>query len=403
MKKSSQKKPAIALVYDKLTTTYGGAEWVLLALHEAFPNAPLYTTLHLQKKTPWTKVFTVFTSFLQRSPYKNHRFLVWLFPLAFESLDFSEYDVIISITSGEAKGILTKPNQVHISYILTPPRYLYSHKETYLNSLPLLKLPFISYFVQKLFAYLQWWDQAAAARPDRVIAISKKIQSRINQTYNRTADLIYPPVTDIPPTVQPFTPPAPYLLSLSRLVAYKRIDLSIQAAIATHSNLIISGKGEEEKRLIDSAGTHAFIRKKEPLIQWLQNHLSNVSRECRILFVGHVTNQERLKLLAGAQALLMPGLEDFGITALEAASLGTPSILHKESGVSEVLAHKKHALHISRESIAVLQAAIEDLPHHTFAFTTLQTQAKTCSTRVFTSKFQKYMYDSIILSKSEKK
>src|SRR3989304_9837143 len=138
--------PSVALVYDRVNTPYGGAENVLLALHQAFPTAPLFTALYSPKHAPWAAVFpAVRASFLNRLPFLRtaHRWLAWLMPLAFESLDFSDYDLIISITSAEAKGILTKPDQLHLCYLLTPPRYLYQSKKHSLNSHWLLRLPLI--------------------------------------------------------------------------------------------------------------------------------------------------------------------------------------------------------------------------------------------------------------------
>lgn len=388
-------EPTIALVYDKVNTTYGGAEWVLLALHQAFPNAPLYTTLYDQRSATWAKPFRVLTSFLQKLPTKNHKLLVWLFPLAFESLDLSSYDVIISITSGEAKGVITKPSQIHISYILTPPRYLYTHKEKYLQGTRVLSLPGISFFTKLAIRYLTWWDRVAVYRPDTLIAISKRIQKRITTVYKRNSDLIYPPLP-IPNDVKDISPiasRAPFLLSLSRLVQYKRIDLSLKAALNTKKTLVIAGEGEEKQNLIKLAGSQAQIRTTEKLADFIRTHTSS---EGLVLFVGHVSNTERLQLLASASALLMPGLEDFGITALEAAYLGTPSIIHKESGVAEVLSHKKATLHIPAETTSAVTAALKQLSNTTFDLATLQDQAKACSTKVFTSKFREYVYDSII-------
>lgn len=392
MKKEPE--PTIALVYDKVNTKYGGAEWVLLALHEAFPDAPLFTSIYDKKTAKWAKNFKVISSFLQKIPIKKHAFLVWLFPLAFESLDLKNFDVIISVTSGEAKGVLTKPNQVHISYMLTPPRYLYTHSQRYQSRFPLLQLPIFSHFYGMLTNYLRWWDRAATFRADTHIAISSTVQKRISALYHIESDIVYPPT---PNTQQPktllFQNTTSFLLSLSRLVAYKRIDLSIKAALQLQRTLIVAGQGEELNRLVALAGKQARLRTSEQLSTFLETFTKQPGL---ILFVGHVSNTERVSLLAAATALLMPGLEDFGLTALEAASLGTPTILHAKSGASEVLQHSKSAIHISEETTEQLIQAIKLMDTTSLSPTVLRAQAEKCSAKVFTRKMKEYVYDSII-------
>ncbi|MCB9800786.1 MAG: glycosyltransferase [Pseudomonadales bacterium] len=403
MKENNQPQvPSVALVYDKVNTQYGGAEWVLRALHDLFPKAPLFTSLYAPKNALWASVFKVVPSFLQKLPIKSHKLLLWLFPLAFESLDLSGYDVVISITSGEAKGVLTKPNQVHLSYVLTPPRYLYTHRSEYIDRHRFFSLPLIRSLIHIPLHYLQWWDQAAAYRPDQMIAISKKVQERIHILYARDADLIYPPLPQLPvvskKTIDTLSQ-SRWHLCLSRLVGYKRIDLAVKACVANNSTLVIAGEGEEKRKLVQLAGSKAVLRHgSEEVISFVTDHTRT---QGSILFLSHVTNRERTALLAAAQSLIMPGLEDFGITALEAATLGTPSILHAESGVSEVLKNQESAIHIHEESVLAVQTALSQLTTINWRSSTLQAQATSCSTKVFTSKMNDYVYDSIIRLKND--
>src|SRR5204863_2360893 len=125
----------VALVYDRVNK-WGGAERVLLAMHKIFPDAPLYTSVYNRRKSPWAKVFKVKTSFLQKFPFAkaSHELYAFLMPLAFERFNFNEYDLVISVTSEAAKGIITKPETRHISYILTPTRYLWSGYKDYFRS-----------------------------------------------------------------------------------------------------------------------------------------------------------------------------------------------------------------------------------------------------------------------------
>jgi len=161
----------VALVYDRVNK-WGGAERVLLALHELFPDAPLYTSVYNKDKTKWAKVFDIRTSFLQEFPFAKeaHELYPLLMPAAFESFNFDEFDLVISITSEAAKGIITKPHTRHICYCLTPTRYLWSgYKEYFQNGLSkILSLPAIT--------YLRHWDRVASTRPDAYIAISHEVQ-----------------------------------------------------------------------------------------------------------------------------------------------------------------------------------------------------------------------------------
>ena len=156
----------VVLVYDRVNK-FGGAERVLMALHEIWPEAPLYTSVYDPESTPWTKGWDVRPSFLQKFPWarRNHESLGWLMPLAFESLDLSGFDVVISLTSEAAKGVITSPRQLHICYLLTPTRYLWSHAVAYLGTVPLPLRPLA--FVAQL--KLRHWDFVAAQRPDHII------------------------------------------------------------------------------------------------------------------------------------------------------------------------------------------------------------------------------------------
>ena len=200
----------LALVYDRVNT-WGGAEQILLALHSIWPEAPLYTAVYHAPSAPWAKVFpAVIPSFLQRLPWAktHHQWFPWATPLAFESLHFDEYDAVISVTSADAKGIITRPGTFHLCYCLTPTRYLYSHP-----TLPPL-----------LSDYLKWWDSVACHRPDAYLAISHTVQNRIAQRYGQPSSVVYPPVD-----LASFTPgpPRDYFLSVGRLVYHKQPELLV--------------------------------------------------------------------------------------------------------------------------------------------------------------------------------
>lgn len=299
----------VALVYDRLNK-WGGAERVLLALHKLFPQAPLYTSVYDEKNARWAQVFDVRTSFLQKAEalrgYNDK--LPFLMPLAFESFNFDDFELVISVTSEAAKGILTKPGTSHICYCLTPTRYLWSSYDEYFRNglFRLISKPAVS--------YLKNWDKIAAQRPDRYIAISAEVSSRINKYYGRESKVIYPPVTLEKNKTEVERSERYYLLvsRFSRGSYYKKVELAIKAFNRSGEKLLVVGSG--------------------PMLGDLKK-LGNSNIE----FLGEVSDQRLGKLYAGALSLIFPGKEDFGLVIAEAQSFGTPVIAYKEGGATEII------------------------------------------------------------------
>lgn len=365
----------IALVYDRVNTPHGGAEKVLLALHQLFPDAPLYTSVANLNKAKWAKIFDVKTSFVQSLPFakNNHRLLAWMMPLAFESLDLSAFDIVISVTSAEAKGIITRADQLHICYLLTPTRYLYSHKKHYQDNLT--NWLFIKSFARKFLSYLRWWDQAAASRPDVLIPISKLVAARTYQYYHRkTQPVVYPPVEVISKknnVSKPTEMQGEYYLVVSRLVSYKRIDLAIRACHQLHKKLLIVGSGPDHQKL---------------------NKLKKELQANQVHFLGNVSSKKIAELYQKCIALVLPGQEDFGVTILEALSYGKPVIIQKNSGVSELITHQTHGVLLSNETVNAVVTAITQLENSTFDRRKLIGVAK----KLTTKQFQEKMYHDIV-------
>ena len=289
----------VALVYDGVNK-WGGAERILLALHEMFPEAPLYTSVYNKEKAPWASVFKIKTSFLQKIPYisSSHDLLAVLMPLAFESFDFNGFDLVISLTSEAAKGIITKPSTKHICIMLTPTRYLWSGYNDYFKN---RVLRFISKSAVK---YLKYWDVIASKRPDKILAISSEVKQRIKKYYDLDSDIIYLPVSSLQNTKEHID--EEYYLIVSRLVYYKRIDIAIKAFNALGLRLKIIGVGSEEKNLKKIAGRN-------------------------IEFLGMVSDEKLSLYYQNCIGLIFPGLEDFGLTMVEAQSFGKP-VLHSGAG-----------------------------------------------------------------------
>lgn len=340
-------KPKIALVYDRVNTPYGGAEKLLLALHEIFPEAPLYTSLYDEKLATWATVFDVKTSWLNKISWlKNkHQWIAFLMPLAFESFDFSKYDLVISIASAEAKGIITKPETKHLCYLLTPPRYLYSHRDFFIANSVVFNLPIIGWVGKKLLDYLTRWDQIAIRRPDIIVPISKLVQKRVEDFYGiKCEEPIYPSLASNQRSVTPnFKKENAPLLIVSRLVPYKNIDLAIRACQELDQPLDIVGRGESEDHFRELVNKPHLIR-----------------------FYKNIDSKELDKMYDECLALLMPGEEDFGIVALEALAHSKPVLINHNSGASELIEDKKSGLHLKRLDLEGLKSAILEVKKYDF-------------------------------------
>lgn len=320
----------VALVYDRVNK-WGGAERVLIALHELFPDAPLYTSVYSPEKARWAKKFSIKPSFLHRLPFarSSHEYFALFMPLGFESFSFDGYDLVISVTSESAKGIITKPGTKHICYCLTPTRYLWSGYDEYFSS------DFLRISSQPAISYLRAWDMIASKRPDVMVAISKEVQGRIKKYYNRATEVIYPPVALPGTRVQRYkgtTIEGEYFLVVSRLVPYKRVDLAIEACNKLKAPLQIVGVGSDERRLRRMAGP-------------------------TVTFLGSLTDDEVVGYYRSCRALIFPGFEDFGISIVEAQGMGKPVIAFKGGGAQEtVIDGKTGVFFYPQTSEALLKA-----------------------------------------------
>ena len=292
----------VALVASWLNQ-YGGAERVLEAAHDVFPDAPVFTSTYWPAAMPAAyRTWDIRVSYLDRIPIANQRLLLPLYPSAFQALDLRGYDTLLSITSAFAHGVRVPPGARHICYCLTPARFLWSYHEYVererIGRLPRAVLPL---FVRRLRA----WDRRAADRVTQFVSISTQVRERIAKYYQRDSTIIYPPVD-----VERFhvcDTPDDYFLILSRLVPYKRIDLAVQAFNELGLPLVIAGDGRDRARLQEMAKPN-------------------------VKFQGRVSDDESRDLLARCRAFLFPGEEDFGITPLEANACGRPVIAFAGGG-----------------------------------------------------------------------
>lgn len=320
----------VAIVHDWLVT-YAGADRVVDQLKQAFPNAVIYTLVYDKAKfPPHFQRYDVRTTYIQKLPFATRLYknLLTLMPKAFESLDLTEYDLVISSCSCCSKGVVTRPDAVHVCYCHTPTRYLWDFYYTYLNNAGWLKRRLIPGMIHKM----RLWDRLAADRVDYFVANSRYIAKRISKYYRREAAVVYPGVhmNEYAVTEQP----EDYYLVVSRFTYYKRIDLAVEACTRLGKRLIVVGGGEEEKQLKALAG---------PTVD----------------FKGKLTDEEIKPLYTHARAFLFPGEEDFGITPVEAQSAGCPVLAYGRGGATETVQEGRTGLFFAEQTVDSVAECIQ--------------------------------------------
>jgi len=332
------KNNKVAIVYDWIDK-WGGVERVLLHLHSLFPDADFFTSAVDRKAAQWARGFSIQSSFLQAFPSwlrANRALLAPLFPLAFESFKFDDYSLVISITSAFAKGIITKPGTKHICYLLTPPRYLWSHTKDYLPGIK-------GILAQPLYTHLKNWDRIASHRPDAYISLSQTTAERVREYYHIETPVVYPPFDteywDL--RIMQMKEPKgilckkPYYLSVGRMETYKKTDLIIDVARQNKSgNFIFVGTGSLEKD----------YKKKAP-------------QNCQ--FLSRVSDEELSYLYSHARAFIMPQNEDFGYVSLEAQYHGCPVVAYRAGGACETVIEGESGLFFDDQTAQSLASQLE--------------------------------------------
>ena len=324
----------VALVHDWLTGQRGG-EKVLEVLAEVFPKAPIYTLFHFkgsQREDIERRVIR--TSFLQGMPFlrNKYRFYLPLFPMAVEMFDLQAYDLVVSTSHCVAKGVIPRPDALHVCYIHSPMRYAWNLYFSYFS--PARLSPFSRFVIPPVVHGLRTWDVASSARVDHFVANSANVARRVERYYRRKADVIHPPADTDFFTPDESAPTGDYFLIVSALVPYKRIDLAVEAFNGTGAPLKIVGAGPEYK---------ALNRRARPNIE----------------FQGSVGSEDLRRLYRGAKAFIVPGEEDFGIAAIEAQACGTPVIAYDRGGSREAVVPGKTGLLFEEPSAAGLLGALD--------------------------------------------
>ncbi|MBU4216989.1 glycosyltransferase [Patescibacteria group bacterium] len=352
----------IALVHDHLAQD-GGAEKVLKVLADMFPEAPIYTLLYEEKHVnKYFKGREIKTSIIQKLPggVKHYQWYLKYMPIAVEFFDLSDFDIVISDASAFAKGVITKPDTLHICYCHTPTRYLWDYTHQYINELSYNK--YFKKVISLVLNKLRIWDFVAAQRVDLFIANSQTVQKRISKYYRRDSEIIYPPVELSRFKIS--NESKDYFLIGGRLAAYKRVDIVVEAfKKLKDKKLKIFGSGVDIERLKSIA-----------------NGADNIE------FLGRVSEDEKAELYSNCLAFINPQEEDFGITVVEAMASGRPVIAYKKGGATETVISGKTGLFFDNQSVESLVEAINVFDKHEFNSSEIKKHAESFSEQIFKDK-----------------
>lgn len=359
----------VALVHDWLNQL-GGAENVLEELVALAPSSPIYTSIYAPARMPNAyRAWDIRTSFMQRLPgaAAHHQKYLPLYPLAFQRMDLSRYDLVLSNKSGFCHGVRTKSEHgraVHVCYCLTPTRFLWQY-DLYRQREQIGGVT--SRVLQPLLAQLRRWDWAAAQRVDHFIAISSEVQKRIRSIYGRESAIIFPPVDVDYFTPNPRQEVGDYYLVVSRLIPYKRIDLAVGAfRHLPGEKLVVVGDGRDLDALKAAAS-------------------SNVQ------FLGRQPRARVRELLRGCRAFLFPGLEDFGIAPVEAMSSGRPVIAFGGGGALDTVLPGVTGELFGEASVASLAVALASFDWRAYDPAACRAQAERFSAANFRRQLASYL------------
>lgn len=356
----------IALIHDHLAQD-GGAEKVLKAISDIYPDAPIYTLLCEKKQVDkYFKDKKIETSVIQKLPggVKHYQWYMPFMPMAVEFFDLRGFDVVISDASAFAKGVITSPDTLHICYCHTPTRYIWDYTHQYINELNYNK--YFKKIISLVLNYIRMWDRLAADRVDVFIANSKTVQKRIKKYYKKDSVVIYPPVDldkfEISNQI------GDYFLIGGRLAPYKRVDMVIEAFKKLDLKLKVFGSGVDLERLKKIAG-----------------------KNTKIEFLGRITEEEKADLYKNAQAFINPQEEDFGITVIESLSSGRPVIAYAKGGATETIIEGKTGIFFNKQTPESLVEAVKKFQATEFDPAEVRNSAIAFSLENFKSNIRKFV------------
>lgn len=355
--------PKVAIVHDWLIG--GGAEKVVEQIHKLYPEAPIYTAC----ATPsWQKRLDskVVTSYMQKWPFFKLR--KWLGPLRahwFSHLDLSSYDLVISSSGAEAKGVQVAEGALHINYCHAPTHYYWSRYEQYLQNPGLGWFNWLARLGLKLLLEpMRHWDLKAAKRPDYMIANSSYTQAQIKKYYGRDSVVIHPPVDSKPFAGSSHTR-AGFVIT-GRQTPYKRIDLAVAACSQLSIPLRVIGRGPDHRRLVQLAGPS-------------------------VIFLRKTGDAELAEHLRSANGFIFPGLDDFGIAAVEALAAGTPVIAYRGGGALDYVEPGKTGQFFDKQTVGALVKVLQDFKPEHYKPETLRAAANQFSPEQFDKQFKAFV------------
>jgi glycosyltransferase involved in cell wall biosynthesis len=356
----------VALVHDWLTGMRGG-EKVLEAIAELYPAAPIHTLLHARGSVsaPLERQSTR-RSFVQWLPAaaRQYRQYLPLFPTAIEQFDFDPYDLVISTSHCAAKSVVVPGRARHVCYCHSPMRYAWDQFDSYFGEAQVGRLR--SRVLRPVLARLARWDRDTAGRVDRYVANSHYVAGRIRRYYNRGSTVVYPPVDTAFYRPDPARRPEPFFLVVSALVPYKRLDVAIRAGAAAGAGLTIVGRGPELarlRRIADTAGA-------------------------QVEFAGWLEDDRIRDLYQRCRAVLMPGVEDFGMVPVEAQACGRPVVALAEGGALESVVDGVTGILVKDPSVEAFTAALRDVTSRDFDTAAIRRHAESFGKQRFQDQFR---------------
>jgi len=354
----------VAFVHDWLVS-YRGGERVLEALLELYPDAPIYTLFYKPGSMPPSIAErTIIVPAWSRLFLPLRKVLLPFLPIMIESLPLERYDLVISTSSCVAKGIVSGPTSQHLCYIHSPMRYIWDQRDHYLGSLR--RLPILREMISGISTFLRLWDTASSTRVDRFVANSTFVAQRVRKYYGRDAKVVPPPV-DIQPFIKPVDAPTgqslPYFLMAGAFVSYKRFDLAIDACRQSGKRLVIAGSG--------------------PQMKDLQRRSNN-----QVSFEVNPSKERWTSLFQHAEAFLFPGVEDFGITAIEALAAGTPVIAYQAGGALDFVRPGITGIFFQEASAESLADCLNKFEKSHFSTVTLRNFAQDFTKELFLTRMR---------------
>ncbi len=356
----------VAIVCDWLTGT-GGAERVVLELHKLYPEAPIYTSQYdsnpkIWHGEEWFKDADIRTTWLQKFPKSLKKFLPIFRALAFSRLDLSQYDLIISSSGAEAKGVNKAKNAIHINYCHSPTHYYWMRYDDYLANPGFGRLDFLARIALKiLVGPLRKWDYKAAQKPDFIIANSNHTKSMIKKYYDREAQVIHPPV-DINRFKLDVDEPRRGYVTAGRQTPYKKIGLVVQAFSELDSPLLVLGNGPDHSKLKRIATRN-------------------------VTFIKRPSDEQVAHYFKTSVGFIFPGLDDFGIVAVEALAAGTPVIAYKAGGALDYV-NSDNGIFFDTQDVPSLVSAIKKFESRSFSHTKVTQSAQQFSPEIFQQKIK---------------